>query len=327
MSTTVNNAFNDFQEKVVNLNKNKTEKARNSRDWLWKQLNRLDIKDNLYFPYKYEDKHIKFGSFARKTKITPLDDIDLIFCLSACFSYYQQSDKNTYTIHTENADERLKKLSYNNILNSCRVVNKLKSALYNIEHYKSCDLHSRGEAVTLKLSSYDWNFDIVPSFYTETGFYLIPNGEGNWKATNPRIDQKLITDINKKNNNNLLQLIRTLKYWNKHNSSYTINSYLFEQFIINYTKQVYLSERIYYYIIYFFNYLSSNIYNEVLNPKGFQGNINTLAYEQKFSISKKAKWAYNKAIEAYKAEIYEKNQEKAINKWREIFGSNFPKYE
>lgn len=327
MATTVNNAFNEFNKNIVNLDENKTKKARSSRDWLWTQLNKLDTKEELNFPFIYEDKNIKFGSFARKTKIRPLDDIDLMFCLSACDAYYQY-DGNVYTIHTENAAERLKKLSDNDILNSRKVVNKLKSALSNIEHYKSAELHSRGEAATLKLSSYEWNFDIVPCFYTTSGFYLIPDGNGNWKATDPRKDQQLVTDTNQKYDGRLLQLIRTLKYWNRHNSSYTIGSYLFEQLIINYANQrTELSPYIDIDIINFFNYLSVSIYNNVEDPKEFQGNINILSYEQKKSISEKASWAFEKGVEAYNVEIKDKNQEKAINKWREIFGSNFPKYE
>ena len=35
----------------------------------------------------------------------------------------------------------------------------------------------------------------------------------------------------------------------------------------------------------------------------------------------------DKACEAYEAELTEKDQEKAINKWRAIFGNDFPKYE
>ncbi len=44
------------------------------------------------------------------------------------------------------------------------------------------------------------------------------------------------------------------------------------------------------------------------------------------SVSQKATWAYEKALEATNAEIVEKNQQKAITKWGEIFGSEFPIY-
>jgi len=197
--------------------------------------------------------------------------------------------------------------------NSCpKVINKFLSALSNIEHYKSADIHKRGEAATLKLTSYEWNFDIVPCFYTVDSFYLIPDGKGNWKATNPNIDQELITNVNQEYNGLVLQLIRTLKYWNRHNSTNTIGSYLFEQIVINFVNQkTELSQWIDFDIRDFFSYLSNNIFSPVYDPKGIQGNINSLTIEEQNSISKKAKWAFNKAKEAISAEINEKNQEKA----------------
>lgn len=70
-----------------------------------------------------------------------------------------------------------------------------------------------------------------------------------------------------------------------------------------------------------------HIYYAVNDPKGIQGDLNCLTYEQRKSISEKAKWAHDKAVEAIDAEIKEKDQEKAINKWREIFGNKYPKYE
>ncbi|RAR75606.1 SMODS domain-containing nucleotidyltransferase [Flavobacterium aciduliphilum] len=326
MAKTVNTAFNEFNKDVVNLDIDRTNKANSSRDWLFGQLNNLDSKDDLDFPFKYEDKHIKFGSFARKTKIRELDDVDIMFCLTANGATYLKKF-NTYTIHTSNAGYRLKNLSDNYILNSRKVVNKLKSSLSKIEHYKSADLHSRGEAATLNLQSYEWVFDIVPCFYTDTNLYLIPDGNGNWKSTDPRIDQELITNTNQNYNGRLLQLIRTLKYWNRHHSSHTISSYLFEQIVINYTNsRTELSQWIDFDIRDFYNYLALSIYSAVNDPKGIQGNLNTLTYDQKKSISDKSSWAYSKAKEATNAETNEKDQEKAMNKWGEIFGSKFPTY-
>ena len=327
MAATVNSAFEEFNKNVVNLDPDRTSKAISSRDWLWGQLNKLDSKENLNFPFKYEDKHIKFGSFARKTKIRELDDIDLMFCLTANGATYTLYS-STYYINTPNAGSRLKNLSDNDILNSRKVVNKLKSALAEVEHYKSGELHSRGEAATLNLLTYEWVYDIVPCFYTDTELYLIPDGNGNWKATDPRIDQNLVTETNQNYAGRLLQLIRILKFWNRHNSSFTLSSYLFEQIVINFTKsKTALSEWIDINIKDFFSYLSTYIYYAVNDPKGIQGDLNCLTYEQRKSISEKAKWAHDKAVEAIDAEIKEKDQEKAINKWREIFGNKYPKYE
>jgi hypothetical protein len=326
MANTVNTAFNEFNKDIVNLDSERTIKANSSRDWLFIQLNNLDSKDDLDFPIKYQEKHIKYGSFARKTKIRELDDVDIMFCLNANGATYSKNYE-TYKILTPNADYRLKYLSDNDILNSRKVVNKLKSSLAQIAHYKSADLHSRGEAATLNLQSYEWVFDIVPCFYTTTNLYLIPDGNGNWKSTDPRIDQNLVSITNQNYDGKALQLIRTLKYWNKHHSSHTLTSYLFEQIVLNFIKsRSTLSQYIDFDIRDFFYYLSLNIYNSVNDPKGIQGDLNKLTYLEKKSISEKSSTTYSKAKEATSAETEEKNQSKAINKWREIFGAKFPIY-
>lgn len=327
MAQTVNSAFNNFNTDEVNLIPDRTKKGRSSRDWLYGQLNNLDSKEDLHFPFKYSDMHIKFGSFSRNTKIRELDDIDLMFCLNADGATYNAYNNNEFSIITSNAGQRLKNLSDGNILNSRKVVNKLKLSLSLIEHYKSADLHSRGEAATLNLNSYEWVFDIVPCFYTDTGLYLIPDGNGNWKGTDPRIDQTRVTTINQKHDGRVLQLIRTLKYWNRRHSSHTIPSYLLESMILSYAdSKEELSEWIDINVKNFFNYLTSAILSSVDDPKGLQGDLNSFSYQEKFSISQKADWAYKKAKEAIFAEVNEKDQEKSINKWRELFGTDFPNY-
>ena len=75
MVTTVVAAFNEFMKDTVNLRKADTDDARASRDWLIGKINDFE-KDNA-FPVSYPAIHIAFGSFARRTKIRPLDDIDL----------------------------------------------------------------------------------------------------------------------------------------------------------------------------------------------------------------------------------------------------------
>jgi len=175
--------------------------------------------------------------------------------------------------------------------------------------------------------SYEWVFDIVPCFYTDTGLYLIPDGNGNWKPTDPRIDQATVTEANQLKNGRVLQLIRTLKYWNRRNSTYTIHSYLFENIVINFANsKTELSEWIDCNIGNFFYYLSSEIFKSVNDPKGFQGNLNCFSYDEQLSISQRATWAYEKSKEAINAETEEKDIKKSINKWREIFGSDFPEY-
>lgn len=329
MAKTVNSAFNIFNKDFVNLDTAETKTARSSRDWLITQLTNLPNKID-GFPRLYEGMHIKFGSFARNTKIRPLDDIDLILTFSADgTTYWTHSYGKSYTLTVPDTATNLKKFCYenSNTLNSIKLVNKLVSSLKEIGHYQSADIHRRQEAATLKLTSYDWNFDIVPAFYTDTGYYLIPNGNGGWKATDPRIDQKKVTDVNQKHSGSILQIIRTLKYWNRRAKIPTIPSYLFENLILNYfNSENEISDYIDVNIINFWYRLKDAIYYKVDDPKGFQDDLNTLSFDDKQKISEKAEETYYKGLEAYKFETEEKDQEKSINKWREIFGDNFPEY-
>lgn len=218
------------------------------------------------------------------------------------------------------------------ILNSRKVINAFIKKLTGIPQYKKAEIKRDQEAATLNLESYDWTFDIVPCFFTsedafKNTYYIIPDGNGNWKKTDPRIDQELVTTENDIKNGRLLKLIRILKYWNKRNSTHTIGSYLFELIVIEYSKsKLELSQCIDYDIKDFFNFLSSAIFYSIPDPKGLQGNLNNFNFTEKYAISQKAKWACNKALEAINSEVLEKDTQKSINKWRELFGNEFPTY-
>lgn len=327
MAMTVNSAFDEFNRDYVNLDTDRTKKARSSRDWLIEQLNNLPYKIG-DFPSLYSDRHIKFGSFARNTKIRPLDDIDLILTFGANGTTYSEPVLGTtYTLNTNDSTIELKNLSDNGLLNSRKVVNKIVSALSEIEHYQKADIHRRQEAATLELNSYEWKFDIVPAFYTTSDLYLIPDGEGNWKATDPRIDQNNVTTINQKHDGKILQIIRTLKYWQKRANMPTIPSYLFEVIILTYfnSKQD-VSDYIDFEIRDFLHYFKDAIYSSFYDPKGFQGDLNTLDNFDKMKISQKALDTYEKVSQAISFETNDKEMGKSISKWREIFGNDFPKY-
>jgi len=329
MAQTVNGAFAEFNNESVNLAHERTKKANSGRDWLIGQLKNLPDKID-DFPALYDGMSIKFGSFARRTKIQPLDDIDLILTFRAVGStYWTHKYGQSYTLTAPESAKDLRRLcNDDNSINSIKVVNKIVSSLDQIGQYKSASTHRRQEAATLQLNSYEWNFDIVPAFYTDTGYYLIPDGNGGWKATDPRIDQNRTGEVNQKHNGKILQLIRTLKYWNRRAQMPTIPSYLFENLVLNFfDSKTEISQWIDINLINFWYHLKTSIYNSVSDPKGFQSDLNILSYDDQVKISNKASDSYDKGYEAYKLETEDKNQEKAIGKWHEIFGGDFPEFE
>lgn len=333
---TTKQALEEFIKEKVNLDPEETKIARNSRDWLIEQINNLPSKFD-DFPSLYKERHKKFGSFARNTKIRPLDDIDLIITFSASdkegnrASYICYSSSGTCYIYVPEEHKTLRIFcDENGYLNSRKILEKLKLYLSEIPQYNKAEIHRRQEAVTLKLSSYSWNFDIVPAFFTvkeDNGrdYYLIPDGNGNWKKTDPRIDQERVTNINKKHNGKALEFIRLLKYWKRKNFNF-ISSYLFENIVLNFLEEKKLIDNKLSNLWMFFDYLQSAIYNSVYDPKGIQGDINNIDDETKNKISEKAKTDEIKIYEAYR---FEKEQEhkKAISKLKEVFGWEFPDYE
>lgn len=181
MATTVIAAFNEFMKDTVNLKKADTDDARASRDWLIGKMNDFEKDDK--FPVSFPAIHIAFGSFARRTKIRPLDDIDLMFGLTGQGATYTiLSDRITVTSSGEGSRLHSYRHSGADTVCSVRILNAFKNRLQDIAQYAQADIRRNQEAVTLKLVSKDWNFDIVPCFITSEDafgrtYYLIPDGK------------------------------------------------------------------------------------------------------------------------------------------------------
>lgn len=329
MTTTLNAAFNSFLKDEVNLAKEQSDKARKSRDFLKEKIAYFDDFFSLY-----DEKNIDFGSFARKTKIQPLDDIDMIFTLMARGCTWEQGllDDTVY-ISTPEDSADYKNYRHDNSyhLNSRKIINEFIRNLKTIGHYDKADFHRNQNAATLKLTSYDWNFDIVPGFFTTENsfgktYYIIPDGEGNWMKTDPRLDRKRVTEVNQTCGGHVLNTIRAIKYWQRRATMPTISSYLLENIVVNYfaTKKE-ASSFVDINIINILGYIQSAIFSAVNDPKGIQGDLNNLNYDEQLKISSKAKTDYKTSLKAYAFEK-DDNQKQAIQEWQKIFGDKFPKY-
>lgn len=332
MAKTVDEAFRIFLRDWVNLDPDETQQARSSRDWLLSQIHLFPDKDSS-FPRLYSEKDISFGSFARRTKKRNLDDIDMMIALSAEVGVYHEFTNNVEIYVSESA-HKLKALCFDNTntLSSRKVINKLISQLNQVPQYKKADIKRNMEAATLNLGSYPWTFDLVPCFFTQKDwsnkdYYLIPDGRGHWKKTDPRIDRNRVSDINQFHDGNVLNIIRLMKYWNKRPTMPSISSYLIENMILDFysTQSTKASGFVDLEVPKVLQYIQAQIFNSVNDPKGIQGNINQLSREDQDKISKRAYFDYLRSLEARVSED-KGDHELSIAKWREIFGSNFTTY-
>lgn len=328
MAHTVDAAFAEFMKNVVNLDSDDTKTARKSRDNLIDNI--CSFSGNADFFNVYKERNLLYGSFARHTKIRPLDDIDLMICFSAS----NEGDRRTYYELDDSIHISCIPFDTNNSLetpdtcdlNSTKVINRVIRKLSQLSDYSKAEMHKNHEAATLQLKSYTWNFDIVPCFFTESGLYLIPDGYGNWKKTDPRIDNERTTSLNQRHSGKLLDIIRLMKYWNLQKHTIRIPSYMLECMILSVYNSI-DAKNDYWIDIEIrdlFQKLSISVLNCVIDPKGIQGDLNTLSLSDRIKIKTALIDAYQKAVEALNLE--RSNPKGAINKWREIFGDHFPVY-
>jgi len=321
MAKTVTGTLNEFMQNSVNLDPERVRIARTSMDNLFEKIGSLDG-DNFFGIYT--EKNIQFGSFARKTKIRPIDDIDIMVCLKADEStYYDNNGRIEITVNNPYSFQR--SCCFNgNQLNSTKVINQFISKLETFNNYKKAELHKRGESATLQLQSYEWNFDIVPCFFTTPEsdgrtYYIIPDGNGYWKKTDPRIDRDNIFGLNKKSNGLILEPIRLVKYWNKRPTMPSMPSYALECMLVRHFAQVgKISTDLCCRFKDCLAYIYSNIHNQILDPKQIQGNLNDLDRAEQDKIKQRAAEDYRKVDKVIKY------GGACLSLLTEVFGNDFP---
>lgn len=334
MATTVNKAFEEFMTNTVNLDPKIVSKARNSRDNLLENIAELSKKDDFFTLCQPFNEH--FGSFARKTQCRELDDIDLMIGICGNGATYNGDDPwNNIHIYSSSDDSAQKACTRDDgTLNSTQVLNKFKKALEKVREYSRSETHRNGEAIVLNLKSKDWSFDIVPCFKTkknENGqdYYLIPNGSGNWKKTDPRKDREYVSSVNKSNDGKVLELVRLAKRWNQDTNKIFVPSYVLETLVVNYCNssidelEPSLGDRFKDTLLYIYNNIGVPIYD----MKGIQGDINSLSLSDRMAFANKVWKDYSKALSAIDYETTQKDMGSSISKWGEIFGSDFPEYD
>ncbi len=332
MPYTVWGAFDKFRKDTVDLDPDITKRARASRDYLFDQLKIL-ARENLGFPRLTGD-YLSFGSFPRKAKVQPLDDIDVLIILKGNGTREIQSPRSYFTYWLEVTDKFSPLSIFTNeygYVNSTKVLNSIKSHLSLVTNYRQAGIKKTMQAVTLNLKSYPWVFDIVPAIpvvdiYGNITHYLIPDGLGNWIRTDPRIDAKNITDVSVKHPNKFLPTIRLLKYWNFRTHKPRLSSYYFETLVIKtfqYSSQITDFPQA---IKYFFDSCPYYLRTSCPDPKGLGANLDAGVdsnTKQKVlqAMSDAATWAGYALM--YEAQL--KNSD-AISWWQRVFAFQFPTY-
>lgn len=238
-------AFDSFLDSELNISQGIRSRASDSQNHLRDFLASEHKRDGS-FPrvLSVRDRDFLGGSFARHTKIWPLDDIDVYVPLDGHgLIYHEHGIQQPYTVVSDNV------LSFNPLISprwmngsnvsSIKLVREFASVLKR--HYgENTSVYANGQAVSVRMTHGETQdadglgYDVVPCFSmephgpNESSWYGIPDGKDGWIRTNPRLDTSISDDLQKFHSGHYRKLVKLLKYWNKERLNSAFTSYYIE---------------------------------------------------------------------------------------------------
>lgn len=241
---------------------------------------------------------LQVGSYGRYTGIKGISDLDML-----------------YIMPNSKWDD------YNKKGGQSKLLQDTKTAISNT--YSSSDIKVDRCVVTVNFSD-GTHIDVQPVFEIEDQDYKYPDtyGNGSWKITKPRKEMSAMKEFQDSKNKNLRRLCKMARSW-KNKNGVVMGGLLIDTLGYNFLKSTndYDETSFAYYDEMsrdFFKYL----YDQPKDQKEYAALGSKQRVKVRKSFRRKAKKAYDLACEAIDT-TSEKTQH---NKWRDIYGNDFPKY-
>lgn len=242
------------------------------------------------------------GSYGRNTAIQGFSDLDMIFQLP--YSEYEK-----YNNYSSNGQSAL-----------------LQAVKTSIEKtYSTTSIRADGQVIVVPFND-GISFEVVPAFINKDDSFTFPdaNNSGSWKVTNPKPEIQAIRDRNNACNGNLVPLCRMMRAW-KQKWDVRIGGLLMDTLAYQFIENWQYRDKSYMYYDYmcrdFFKWMSEQDADQEYWKAPGSGQY----VYGKGLFQYKAKRCYNISLEAIAHETATPKQEwSAKQKWREIFGTDFP---
>lgn len=240
---------------------------------------------------------LQVGSYGRYTGINGISDLDMLFIMPAS-----------------------KWDDYNKPCGQSNLLQDTKAAISKT--YSSSDIKVDRCVVTVNFA--DAHIDVQPVFEIVDQDYKYPDTyeNGTWKITKPRKEMDAMVEFADNKNRNLRRLCKMARAWkNKH--GVCMSGLLIDTLAYNFLKSTkdYDNKSFAYY-----DEMCRDFFKYLDDQPNDQKEYGALGSKQRVKVKKsfkrKATRAYDLAIEAIDATTDKKKH----NKWRDIFGKDFPKY-
>ena len=331
MAWTIYSAFSTFCTTVVDLSEEQDAAADLSSFSIISRLEEL-AENEPEFP-RLKGEALRFGSFARKTKCRPLDDIDLLIVLDGSQAEAEaiEHDRYGYELHATAGPLLPFADALNDRVSSFKILDSVRDHLKDLRDLKADSVNRRLQAVRLQLDFRDWNFDLVPAVPIYRGGvldgYLIPNGNGDWWKTDPRLDHQQLDKAVGRHGELILGLIRMVKYWNA-STSPRLGSYHLETLVMGAmaAEGYLLTSDLPELLETCFERLRKAVFKPCPDPKGMGPDLDLgVDWLRRTQFSKNARtaeidaWAANNAAREGETEM-------AFVWWQRLFGDTFSGY-
>lgn len=242
---------------------------------------------------------IYVGSWAKRTRIRPPRDVDVLFELPA-------------SVHTR-FEQRVGN-------RQSQLLQEVRSVLSNT--FTSTSIRGDGPVVLVPFASY--SVELIPAFrLTNSKFWVcMTDSGGHYKFADYNAEFNVISSSNNATNGNTRDLIRMMKRWQSH-CSVPLKSFFIELTAINFIASWGnrgKSALYYDYMVRDFLAYLLGVQNTYVYAPGTGEAMNLGS-----AWASKAQTAYDRAKKACEYEAAQKSAD-AGDEWQKIFGTDIPKY-
>ena len=236
-SAAIEARFEAFRQRHVDLPPDVTKHGRDLRDWVIGQLEGMS--GGAGFPDLLIGQSFGAGSFGRRTKEQPLDDIDIYIVMSGggLTMYHGGTPAPVELVgSTPGVLASDPALVQDGWVSSALILARVVSHLPMLGYPSGANTKAKSAYVKIN----NINVDICPviwgrSTIGEVDRYYLPAGHGSywWTKTNPKLDQARLTDENQRQDGLLLPLVRIMKWWNDNCNAARIKGIHLEVMVTN----------------------------------------------------------------------------------------------
>ena len=290
MGRTVDSSFTKLDENL-NLDPFKRLKAQNIHNTIRDDLTKAGLIASSFLQ----------GSFARKTMLKPLKDIDIV-CLLPLHMWEQLRGPDG----PGKAMESFK----------APILDRWRGAQFDVGDEPA------GKALRVSLPDVDFTIDLVPAFDYEGDYVLIGDRfEGTWEASNTRIQLTRVSDRNKATGGRFVHQVREAKELTKHHDELEFVSGIVVESLAYAAITHHLPDQVA--IALLLDHAKEAVKGPVLEPAGEDDVTAKWTYQQRQAAMRVYAQASKKAAEALAFERAG-DTDAAIDVWHSLFGDSFP---